>query len=79
MPLFSLVNIPLLKINSDFSISFSFDFAYNLALFNSRSSNWLKLANANISILLVYIPIIPNMSLPIDIINRQGSKLNIII
>ena len=78
MPL-SLVNISLLKINGDFSISFSFGFAYSLALSNSISSNWLKLANANINILLVYIPIIPNISLLIDIINRQGSKLNITI
>ena len=69
MPL-SLVNIPLLKINGDSNISFSFGFVYNLALSNLISSNWLKLANANISILSVCMPIISNISLPINIINR---------
>ena len=75
----SLVNIPLLKISSNPKVNFFLGFIYSLALFNLRSFNWLKLANANISTLLVCIPIILNMSLLVKVINRQGSKLNIII
>ena len=68
----------LLKSNNIIKLSFSFSFAIKFAftsLFSLRAKNWLFF---RIIISLIYILMIPN-GVPIIIIRKQGSNIDIII
>ena len=68
----------LLKSNSVIKLSFSFSFAIRFTFTSLSSLRAKNQSSPKIIILLVYIPIIPNR-VPVVIIRKQGSNIEVVI